>query len=180
MTTDLTIWTIGHSIRPMEEFLRLLAENLVQTVADIRNHPGSRHSPQYGQVALRDELLKRGLDYQWLPALGGRRRARAKSPNSVCWRNASYRGYADYIQTAEFTQWLADLLEPAQQKPTTLMCAQAVWWRCHRSMVADALKARDVRVLHIMAEHSVTEHPFTAPARICHGQLTCVRGTTAD
>lgn len=175
MKADLTIWTLGHSTRPIAEFLGLLAENRVRTVADIRSHPGSRHSPQYGQTAMHDELLKQGVEYQWMPALGGRRRARADSTN-VVWRNASFRGYADYMQTAEFAQGLAELLQLARKAPTTLMCAEAVWWRCHRSMVADALKARGVRVLHIMGAGSVTEHPFTAPARIRNGQLTYAQG----
>lgn len=171
MESDLTIWTIGHSTRPLDEFLGLLAENRVQRIADVRSHPGSRHCPQYGQAALRDVLVESGIDYQWIHALGGRRRARADSPNTA-WRNASFRGYADYMQTEAFDLGLNALLDLAREKPTSLMCAEAVWWRCHRSMIADALKARGVRVLHVMGANSVAEHPWTAPARIVDGRLT--------
>lgn len=171
MKSDLTIWTIGHSTRPLGEFLGLLTENRIQAIADVRSHPGSRHCPQYGQAALRDALVEHGLDCHWIQALGGRRRARKDSPNTA-WRNASFRGYADYMQTAEFAKGLGELLELARKKRTTLMCAEAVWWRCHRSMVADTLKARGVRVMHIMGTDSVTEHPWTGPARIVDGKLT--------
>jgi uncharacterized protein (DUF488 family) len=166
-----SIWTIGHSTRPLAEFLALLAENGVQAIADVRSHPGSRHYPQYGQQALHDALLEAGLAYYWLPALGGRRRARADSANTA-WRNPSFRGYADYMQTAPFARGLDELLGLALDRRTSLMCAEAVWWRCHRSMIADALKAHGLRVLHIMGAHSVSEHPWTAPARLVDGQLS--------
>ncbi len=167
----LTIWTIGHSTRPLSEFLTLLAEYRVQAVADVRSYPGSRHCPQYGQAALRDALVEQGLTYQWIQTLGGRRRARANSLNTI-WRNASFRGYADYMETPEFAAGLDELLQLAKKKRTAVMCAEAVWWRCHRSMIADALKARGVHVLHIMSECSVVEHPFTAPARVVDGELS--------
>ena len=169
--TDLTLWTIGHSTRSLDGFLALLAENRIETIADVRSHPGSRHCPQYGQAALHESLVANGIDYRWLQALGGRRRAHADSPNSA-WRNASFRGYADYMQTKEFDLGLNELLDLARDKRTSLMCAEAVWWRCHRSMIADALKARGVQVLHIMGAGSVTEHPWTAPARMVEGRLT--------
>jgi uncharacterized protein (DUF488 family) len=168
---ELTITTIGHSTRPIEEFLGLLTENHVETVADVRSHPGSRRSPQYGQDVLRDELRQRGLNYRWLSVLGGRRRARTDSPNTV-WRNLSFRGYADYMQTPEFANGLEGLLLLAAETNTAVMCSEAVWWRCHRSMIADALKARGIHVLHIMGVNAVTEHPYTAPARVRDGQLT--------
>ena len=169
--TDPVIWTIGHSTRPLDEFLALLAEHSIELLADVRSYPGSRKNPQYGQAALRDAVIECGLDYRWLPELGGRRKVRVDSPNSV-WRNAAFRGYADYMQTAEFAAGLETLLELAQHQRTVIMCAEAVWWRCHRSMLADALKARGVHVLHIMGAGSVTEHPWTAPARIVDGKLT--------
>jgi len=173
MASDPTVWTIGHSTRPLDEFLALLAENGVETIADVRSHPGSRHCPQYGQDALRGALSENGVGYEWMPALGGRRRARADSSNTA-WRNASFRGYADYMQTAEFDLGLAGLLDLARERRTSLMCSEAVWWRCHRSMIADALKARGVRVLHIMGANSVAEHPWTAPARLVDGRLTYI------
>jgi uncharacterized protein (DUF488 family) len=169
--SDLTIWTIGHSTRPLGEFLGLLAENRVEGVADVRSHPGSRHYPQYGQNALRAALIENDIEYTWMQTLGGRRRARADSPNTV-WRNVSFRGYADYMQTEAFDFGLNALLDLARKKRTSLMCAEAVWWRCHRSMIADALKASCIRVLHIIGTNNVIEHPWTAPARMVDGRLT--------
>lgn len=170
-TSDLTIWTIGHSTRSLDESLALLAENRIEAIADVRSHPGSRHCSQYGQATLRDALIDNGLDYHWLQSLGGRRRVHADSPNTA-WRNASFRGYADYMQTAPFDLGVTELLDVARKQRTSLMCAEAVWWRCHRSMIADELKARGARVLHIMGMNSVTEHPWTAPARMVDGKLT--------
>ena len=142
VSSELTVWTIGHSTRTSEEFLALLDENGTQAIADIRSHPGSRHFPQFGQEALSESLVQHGVQYSWIQALGGRRKTRADSINTS-WRNASFRGYA-------------------------------VWWRCHRSMVADALKARGVHVLHIMGPNKVVEHPWTAPAHIVDGRLSYV------
>lgn len=171
MTTNPTIWTIGHSTRSFEVFLALLMENRIQLVADVRSYPGSRRCPQFGQVPLREGLSERGLAYEWMQQLGGRRPARADSPNGA-WRNAAFRGYADYMLTTEFSNALNELLQLAQNKYTAMMCAEALWWRCHRSMIADALKARGVRVLHITNSDDVVEHPYTAPARIVNGRLT--------
>lgn len=171
MQTNPTIWTIGHSTRSFEVFLALLTENRIQLVADVRSHPGSRRYPQYGQAALRGALSERALGYQWMPSLGGRRRPRADSPNGA-WRNEGMRGYADYMLTAEFNNALEELLQLAGAQHTAAMCAEAVWWRCHRSLIADALKARGVRVLHIMNSDDVDEHLYTAPARILDGKLT--------
>jgi uncharacterized protein (DUF488 family) len=173
VTSGSTIWTIGHSTRPLDEFLGLLGEHRIQALADVRSHPGSRLYPQYGQEALSGSLVSEGLLYRWIPSLGGRRKARADSVNTA-WRNASFRGYADYMQTAAFAAGLDDLLSLAQDGNTTIMCAEAVWWRCHRSMVADALKARGVRVMHIMGPGKAVDHPWTAPARIVDGMLTYV------
>lgn len=166
-----TVWTIGHSTRPIEEFLNLLAEYRIEAIADVRSLPGSRKYPQYDQDPLAAALATHGVRYRWLKKLGGRRRARPDSPNTA-WRNASFRGYADFMASAEFAEGLDELLELAAQSRTALMCAEAVWWRCHRSMIADALCANRVHVVHILdAKHSVI-HPMTSPARIVHGQLT--------
>ena len=166
-----TVWTIGHSTRPIEEFLSLLATSHIETIVDVRRFPGSRNYPQYGQEALAAKLAQHALGYQWLQTLGGRRRVSPNSPNTT-WRNASFRGYADYMASAGFAQGLDQLLELARQSRTALMCAEAVWWRCHRSMIADALCARGVKVLHIMDDGHVTLHPMTSPARIVDGRLT--------
>jgi uncharacterized protein (DUF488 family) len=166
-----TIWTIGHSTRPLEEFLSLLAGARIEAIADVRSFPGSRKYPQYGKEALATTLAEHAIGYHWLLALGGRRRVSPDSPNTA-WRNVSFRGYADYMSTAEFALGLEQLLELASKEPTAMMCAEAVWWRCHRSMIADALCVRGVEVVHILdAKHSVV-HPMTSPARIVRGKLS--------
>jgi uncharacterized protein (DUF488 family) len=168
-----TIWTIGHSTRPLEDFLALLASYAIENVADVRSFPGSRRYPQYGKVELSASLAEHGLGYHWLPALGGRRRVSPNSPNSG-WRNASFRGYADYMATTEFAQGLLQLIDLASCARTAIMCAEALWWRCHRSLIADALTVRGIEVIHILdARHSVV-HPMTSPARIVRGELSYV------
>ena len=122
---------------------------------------------------MRATLAAHGIGYDWLPALGGRRRVSPDSPNTA-WRNASFRGYADYMSSPEFAQGLGQLIELASQARTAMMCAEAVWWRCHRSMIADALSVRGIEVVHILdAKHSVV-HPMTSPARVVGGALTYV------
>jgi uncharacterized protein (DUF488 family) len=166
-----TIWTIGHSTRAIEEFLGLLAGSGIEAIADVRSFPGSRRYPQYGREALAATLAAHAIGYHWLPALGGRRRASPDSPNTA-WRNASFRGYADYMSSAEFAQGLAELSEVSNKARTTIMCSEALWWRCHRSMIADALCVRGIKVVHILdAKHSVV-HPMTSPARIVGGVLS--------
>ena len=166
-----TIWTIGHSTRAIEEFLSLLAGSRIEAIADVRSFPGSRRYPQYGRDALAATLAAHAIGYHWLPALGGRRKASPDSPNTA-WRNASFRGYADYMSSAEFAQGLAELSEVSNKARTTIMCSEALWWRCHRSMIADALCVRGIKVVHILdAKHSVV-HPMTSPARIVGGVLS--------
>ncbi|MDR3388776.1 MAG: DUF488 domain-containing protein [Rudaea sp.] len=170
-TNPATIWTIGHSTRPLEEFLDLLNEYRIGAVADVRRFPGSRRHPYFARDALAESLPALGVEYQWLPQLGGRRKARADSPNSA-WRNAAFRGYADYLASAEFAQGLEDLLALAARRRTVIMCAEAVWWRCHRALIADVLCVRGIEVVHILdAGHSAV-HPMTAPARVVAGKLT--------
>ena len=165
------IWTIGHSTRPIEEFLGLLAEACVKIVADVRSFPGSRKYPQYGKEALAETLAAHSIDYLWFQALGGRRRASPDSPNTA-WRNASFRGYADYMSSMEFEHGLIQLLQAASKARTVIMCAEAVWWRCHRSMIADALCVRDIGVVHILDAKHRRVHPMTSPARIVRGKLS--------
>jgi len=166
-----TIWTIGHSTRSIEEFLDLLQEYRIQTIADVRSFPGSRKYPHFGQQALAETLAAHELGYAWLPALGGRRRASPDSPNTA-WRNAAFRGYADYMASAAFAQGMTQLLELARASRTALMCAEAVWWRCHRSLIADALHVRGIEVVHILDAKHGTPHPMTQAARIVDGRLS--------
>jgi uncharacterized protein (DUF488 family) len=166
-----TIWTIGHSTRPLATFLELLNRYELETVADVRRFPGSRRHPEYGSVALQHSLEGADIGYRWLPSLGGRRKPRPDSINTA-WRSASFRGYADYMETSEFAAGVAELLDLARSGRTVLMCAEAVWWRCHRSLIADLLRARGVDVIHILGlDHSV-EHPLRSPVRIVQGRLT--------
>jgi uncharacterized protein (DUF488 family) len=166
-----TIWTIGHSTRPIEEFLGLLVGSCIAVIADVRSFPGSRKYPQYGREALAATLGAHGIDYHWLPALGGRRRVLPDSPNTA-WRNASFRGYADYMASEQFAQGLVQLLEVSGKAPAAMMCSEAVWWRCHRSMIADALCVRGIEVVHILdAKHCVV-HPMTSAARVVGGALS--------
>lgn len=167
----LTVWTIGHSTRPLDEFLGLLEANRIEAIADVRRFPGSRRYPHFASEALQVTLAKKSIDYRWMPELGGRRRAAPDSPNTV-WKNSAFRGYADYMQTAGFAAAFENLLAFAGQQRTCLMCAEAVWWSCHRSMISDELKSRGVTVLHILGAGKTIEHPYTAPARIVDGQLT--------
>jgi len=140
----------------------------------VRRFPGSRRQPQYAQAPLRNSLARHGIAYRWLPALGGRRRPRPDSPNTA-WRNASFRGYADHIESAEFSGGLDELLEFAGQLRTTLMCAEAVWWRCHRALIADVLRVRGIEVVHILDPQHCVVHPYTSPARIVEGRLSYAR-----
>jgi uncharacterized protein (DUF488 family) len=166
-----TTWTVGHSTRSIEEFVSLLADSRIEVIADVRSFPGSRKYPQFGREALSAALEAQAIGYHWLPALGGRRRPSPDSPNTA-WRNASFRGYADYMSTTEFAQGLLELLELSKKARTAIMCSEAVWWRCHRSMIADALRVRGIDVLHILdAKHSVM-HPMTSPARVVGGVLS--------
>lgn len=166
-----TIWTLGHSTRTIDEFLALLDHYRIEAIADVRRHPGSRRLPQFGSEALAAALAGHGCEYRWLPELGGRRRPVADTANTA-WRNTSFRGYADHIASAEFARGLEKLLALAAVRRTAMMCAELLWWRCHRSLIADVLKLQGVEVLHVQDEQHVAEHPFTAPARCVDGRLS--------
>jgi len=140
-------------------------------VTDVRRFPGSRRHPQFSEAALRRALAERGIEYRWLPALGGRRRPRPDSPHTA-WRNASFRGYADHMDSAEFASALDELIELARRRRTAMMCAEALWWRCHRALIADALRMRGIEVMHIVDESHAVAHPFTSAARIIGGRLS--------
>lgn len=175
----MTIWTIGHSTRLIGEFIELLRVNGVEAVADVRRFPASRRYPQFNQGELRSSLAAEGIGYLWLPSLGGRRQPLPDSPNDA-WRNDAFRGYADHIATEEFASGLFDLLGVAEGVPTAVMCSEAVWWRCHRSIIADVLCSIGIDVLHIMDSTTTTSHPYTSPARIVDGVLTYARETSDD
>jgi uncharacterized protein (DUF488 family) len=152
-----TIWTIGHSTRPIETFLDLIAHHGVEAIADVRRFPGSRRHPQFGREALQQALEAHGLGYRWMPRLGGRRRPRPDSKHTA-WRNLAFRGYADYTETDEFRAGLDELLAFAALQPTAIMCAEQLWWHCHRALISDALRARDIQVLHIVDASTPQPH----------------------
>lgn len=162
--------TIGHSTHPIDAFTGLLTRHRVDTLVDVRRHPGSRAQPQFNVEPLRAALAQAGVDYAWLEALGGRRRTRPDSHNTR-WRNASFRGYADYMETPAFAAAFADLAALVDAKRCALMCAEALWWRCHRSLIADALQASGRPVAHIGADGTLVAHPYTAAAWLDNGRL---------
>ena len=165
------LWTIGHSTRKIDQFISLLEENGIKLVVDVRSLPGSKRFPQFNKEALSASLHKVGIRYEHFPELGGRRKPKHNSRNTA-WRNASFRGYADYMETEEFRKGadrLVDLANDAGQ--TAIMCAEALWWRCHRALISDYLKARGIEVMHIIDANKSDPHPYTSAARIVDGEL---------
>jgi uncharacterized protein (DUF488 family) len=166
-----TIWTIGHSTHTLEAFAGILRAHHIAALADVRLMPGSRRYPHFNREALEMSLGKTGILYRHFPELGGRRKARPDSPNTA-WRNESFRGYADHMDTEEFLCGVEQLQKFADGKRLAIMCAEAVWWQCHRSLISDWLKVRGVEVLHILSENKVEPHPYTSAAQIIDGQLS--------
>ena len=172
------IWTIGHSTRSIEDFISLLKKNEIKLLADVRSLPGSKRYPQFNREALAESLNAHGMRYEHFPELGGRRKPNTASRNTA-WRNASFRGYADYMETEEFHKGVERLLAFAREAgPATIMCAEAVWWRCHRSLISDFLKVRGIEVMHILSVDKVEPHPFTSAAQIVGRMLSY--GSEAD
>lgn len=162
---EAVILTIGHSTRPIDEFIGLLLAHDVSRLVDVRTVPRSRHNPQFNRDTLPETLAAEGISYTHMPGLGGLRHARADSPNRG-WRNDSFRGFADYMQTGEFAENMEKLIELGKRERIAVMCAEAVPWRCHRSLIADALLARGVSVAHIMGKAKLAGHELTSFARI--------------
>ena len=171
MKQKISLWTIGHSTLAIEDFIHTLESFEIQVLVDVRSFPGSRRYPQFNKENLRHTLTTAGIEYLHFPELGGRRRARPNSLN-IAWRNESFRGYADYMETKEFDAGMSRLLTIAAEKRAAIMCAEAVWWRCHRSLISDYLKAQRVKVIHILSLGKSQEHPFTSAARIVNGELS--------
>jgi uncharacterized protein (DUF488 family) len=161
---ELAVFTIGHSTRTIEEFLAILAAHGIERLVDVRSIPKSRRVPQFNSDSLAASLREKGIEYVHLKSLGGLRHAKKDSVN-LGWRNASFRGYADYMATEEFRAGIARLLELAREKRTAIMCAEAVPWRCHRSLIGDALLVRGVDVEDIMTATSVQPHEMTSFAK---------------
>lgn len=169
--TAIKVFTIGHSTRSLEAFIGLLRINAVQQVVDIRTIPRSRHNPQFNKEVLPANLAASDIRYTHMPGLGGLRHVRADSPNKG-WHNASFQGFADYMQTREFDENLGRLMELIPVQMVALMCAEAMPWRCHRSLIADALAVRQITVGHIIDPRNVRMHTITSWARVSGTSVT--------
>lgn len=172
------VWTIGHGTRPLEELVALLAAHGIRRLVDIRTVPRSRRNPQFNRDTMPAALARSGLGYTHLAALGGLRRPREDSPNTG-WRNASFRGYADHMQTSEFAAGVEELLALASVEPVAVMCAETVPWRCHRSLLADALVARGVPVEHLIGPARTSQHTLRPWARVAGTRVTYPPAGTA-
>ena len=164
------IWTIGHSTHSIAEFLSILRDHDIQSVADIRRFPGSKRLPHFNKESLRNSLEAAGIEYHHFEGLGGRRNPVPGSRNSG-WKVLAFRGYADYMETDEFKTSIGELMRIASEKRLVYMCSEAVWWSCHRALVSDFLKHNGWTVLHIMSASKAVEHPWTKPAAIVDGAL---------
>lgn len=161
------VYTIGHSTHPIDELVRMLKANDVERLIDVRTVPGSRHNPQFGERELAISMPGAGIDYQRLPELGGLRHASAAEASiNGAWLNRSFRNYADYMQTPEFAAGIAELIALAGKQTVAIMCAEAVPWRCHRSLIGDALLARGLQVADIMSQTSTKPHTMTGFAKV--------------
>ena len=165
-----TIYTVGHSTPTIEVFLSMLESFDIKTIVDIRRFPGSRKFPQFNQDNLKIALEEDGIQYISMLELGGRRKPNNDSKNTI-WKNESFRGYADYMETAAFENAVLKLEEIATKYTTAYMCSEALWYRCHRAMVSDYLKAKGWNVLHVMNIAKVQQHKYTEPARIVDGKI---------
>jgi uncharacterized protein (DUF488 family) len=166
-----SIWTIGHSVHGISQFIDMLSAFNIESVADIRRFPGSRRYPHFNKEALMRSLAERNIAYEHFEDLGGRRTPSKDSRNSA-WRNAAFRGYADYMETEQFLHSFFGLEERAVKQRTAYMCSEAVWWSCHRALLSDLFKSRGWAVLHILSTSKADEHPWTKPARVVDNKLT--------
>ena len=165
------MWTIGHSTRSTDEFVSVLRAYNIELVVDVRRFPGSRRLPQFGSEGLEHALAKREIAYRWIGALGGRRTADPLSQN-LGWRVPAFRAYADYLTSESFADGLFELLMLAEAMPTAIMCAEVLWWRCHRRIIADVLTTIGLDVVHIQTETVATEHVLAPPAHLVAGELS--------
>jgi len=170
MSKEKIIWTIGHSVHPIEKFIDMLKVFEIEYLIDIRSYPGSKRLPHFNKEALEKSLPENNIEYTHMPELGGRRPAKPDSHNTA-WRVNAFRGYADYMETDEFKNAIIKLTKFSDKKRVAYMCAEALWWSCHRSLVSDYLKINGWKVIHIMSETKSEEHPYTKPARIVDGKL---------
>jgi uncharacterized protein (DUF488 family) len=167
----LTIFTVGHSTRTSQGLIAILEAHKVTILADVRSFPRSFTNPQFNQDAFSITLAMEHIDYVWLQKLGGRRKGLgSKSPN-ICWRNKAFRNFADYMETPQFLEGIDELIEVTDMGTVAIMCAEALYWRCHRSMISDYLKSKGIDVVHIVNEKHIREHEYTQCAKIKNGTL---------
>jgi Uncharacterized conserved protein len=171
MNHEFSTWTVGHSTRGADEFGNLLLVHQIKILVDVRSYPSSKRYPHFDRLALSAYLSGLAIQYVHAPLLGGRRSPKTDSRNTA-WQNASFRAYADYMETEGFHQGVRELLELAARERTAIMCAEALWWRCHRSLISDYLKAKGGTVIHILSEAKTELHPYTAAAKIIGGELS--------
>jgi uncharacterized protein (DUF488 family) len=171
MTQGTQIWTIGHSTRSIDDLIAVLAAYQIELVVDVRRFPGSRRVPQFSAEFLEKSLAAAGIGYCWIPALGGRRRADSTMDNSA-WQNSAFKAYAQHMETEEFSDGLNELLMLSEGCNTAIMCAELLWWRCHRRIISDVLLSLGISVIHIRDESHADAHKLGPPARIVDGSLT--------
>jgi uncharacterized protein (DUF488 family) len=165
-----TVWTIGHSTRTGDDFISVLQSYDIELVADVRRFPGSRRLPQFTSETLEKSLVDAGIDYRWIPALGGRRRAPQAMEDSA-WKHPAFRAYAAHIMTEEFSDGLSELLMLSEGLNTAIMCAEVLWWRCHRRIISDVLVSLGMNVIHIRDGSHSDNHKISSPARMVGGSL---------
>lgn len=168
------IYTIGHSTLSAQDFLEELKAFSIEHLVDVRHFPGSRKFPQYNQENLKQFLEDNNIKYSWLEDLGGRRKLEKEAPETK-WNHPAFKGYAGYMLTAAFKKGIKELLAIAAKEKTVYMCSEAVWWRCHRSMISDLLKFKGWEVEHIMSKTKVSEHPYTEPAGVLNNKLSYLK-----
>ncbi len=170
MSKDNIIWTIGHSTRALDEFIDILKTFDIELIVDVRSFPGSRKFPQFNKENLAISLPEKNINYIHIPNLGGRRKVNKDSKN-IAWNHPSFRAFADYMETDNFLKGIEELTSIAKVQRSAVMCAEALWWRCHRSMISDYLKLNGWKVVHIISITKTEEHPYTKPANIINGKL---------
>ncbi|HEX6574401.1 MAG TPA: DUF488 domain-containing protein [Gemmatimonadaceae bacterium] len=170
MSSESTIWTIGHSTRSVEEFIDVISAHDIELVADVRRFPGSRRLPHFSSDALSHSLIENGIHYRWLEPLGGRRRSDASIVNA--WRHPAFSAYAEHVKSEEFAEGLMELLMLSQGLKTAIMCAEVLWWRCHRRIISDVLTSLGANVVHIRDRDHSELHKLAAPAQLIDGALT--------
>ena len=174
MSTANSLFTIGHSTRTLDELIGILHTYDVTVLGDVRSIPRSRTNPQFNSDRLTEDLPERGIRYEWLQKLGGRRQGLGRVSKNTCWKNRSFRNYADYMETASFLEGFHQLIGIIQPHSdvVAIMCAEKLYWNCHRSMISDFAKSRGVRVIHIIEQSHSSEHEYSECARIANGLLT--------